>query len=150
MPVRGTKFYRQNESEVMQKLGLIPTKNSGAGWVEKEDGYNEFILSQLKSTDAESIKINKIDIEKLEYHSAVEHKIPVFVIQFIKNNDVFILARPGDLEEIATYLDTGKCNIKDIPELEDIKQKEVKIISSKLTNKKKFWEEKQKEWGKRK
>ena len=41
MVKRSTKFYRKNEAEVMQQLGLKPTKNSGAGWIEKEDGQNE-------------------------------------------------------------------------------------------------------------
>ena len=35
---RTGKFYRKNEAEVMKSLGLIPTKNSGSGWIEKEDG----------------------------------------------------------------------------------------------------------------
>ena len=65
MPKRSTKFYRKNEAEVMQQLGLKPTKNSGAGWIEKEDGQNDYIIAQLKSTDANSIKVNLRDIEIL-------------------------------------------------------------------------------------
>jgi hypothetical protein len=30
---RTTKFYRKNEEEVMESLGLKPTKNSGSGWI---------------------------------------------------------------------------------------------------------------------
>ena len=41
MGKRSTKFYRKNEEEVMRRLGFKPTKNSGAGWIEKEDGQNE-------------------------------------------------------------------------------------------------------------
>ena len=33
MPKRSTRFYRKNEREVMQSLGLKPTKNSGSGWI---------------------------------------------------------------------------------------------------------------------
>ena len=50
---RSFKFYRQNEAEVMKSLGLKPTKNSGSGWIEKEDGQNDYIICQLKSTDAQ-------------------------------------------------------------------------------------------------
>lgn len=49
---RSGKFYRKNEAEVMESLGLKPTKNSGSGWVEKEDGQSDEIICQLKSTDA--------------------------------------------------------------------------------------------------
>ena len=56
--MRSGKFYRKNEREVMKNLGLKPTKNSGSGWIEKEDGENETIIAQLKSTDSESIKVN--------------------------------------------------------------------------------------------
>lgn len=30
---RSGRFYRKNEAEVMYQLGLVPTKNSGSGWV---------------------------------------------------------------------------------------------------------------------
>lgn len=33
MNKRTGKFYRRNEEEVMESLGLKPTKNSGSGWV---------------------------------------------------------------------------------------------------------------------
>ena len=84
MPRRSTKFYRKNEADVMSALGLKPTKNSGAGWVEKEDGQNDHLIAQLKSTDAASISIKHRDIEILEANALVAHKVPVFVIQFFR------------------------------------------------------------------
>ena len=33
MAKRSTKFYRQNEAEVMKQLGFEPTKNSGGDYV---------------------------------------------------------------------------------------------------------------------
>ena len=59
---RSFKFYRKNEEEVMGALGLKPTKNSGSGWIEKEDGQNDYLICQLKSTDAQSIKVNQKDM----------------------------------------------------------------------------------------
>lgn len=91
---RGTKFYRRNEAEVMQRLGLRPTKNSGAGWIAKEDGESEDILCQLKSTDHQSISVKQVDLRQLENHAAVSHKIPVFAIQFLNTGEVWILAKP--------------------------------------------------------
>lgn len=104
MVKRSTKFYRKNEAEVMQALGLRPTINSGAGWVEKEDGANDDVLCQLKSTDARSIRIDKKDIEALEIHAAQSGKAPVFAVQFLRDGSLYLLMRPGFLGQIARGL----------------------------------------------
>lgn len=111
MPKRSGKFYRQNEAEVMKRLGFKPTKNSGSGWIEKEDGQNDFLIAQLKSTDAMSIRIQQKDINILEENAAVAHKVPCFVIQFLNNGDVFVMARPSDFPQVAQYMDTGACQL---------------------------------------
>ena len=49
MQKRSTKWYRKNEAEVMHRLGLKPTKNSGAGWIEKCDGENEHFLCEVQT-----------------------------------------------------------------------------------------------------
>ena len=105
---RSGKWYRKNEQEVMRQLGLEPTKNSGSGWIEKEDRQSEHILCQLKSTDANSIKIEKKDLDTLDYNCIVAHKLPVFAIQFIQSNQVYLVLKPELLEEIANFLKTGK------------------------------------------
>lgn len=105
---RSGKFYRNNEREVMRSLGLEPTFNSGSAWIEKEDGQNENIICQLKSTDANSIKINKNDLDTLEYNSLVEHKLPVFAIQFLQTNEVYLVLRPEDLKDVVKFIKTGK------------------------------------------
>lgn len=108
MAKRSGKFYRKNEAEVMKRLGFKPTKNSGSGWIEKEDGENEHCLCQLKSTDAKSISINKLDIDKLLYHASVSKKLPIFAIQFIEEDEVYLLVKPDDLIDIAKYVETNK------------------------------------------
>ena len=105
---RTGKFYRKNEKEVMESLGFKATYNSGSGWIEKEDGQNEFIICQLKSTDAQSIKVNQKDLRILEYNANVSHKIPVFAIQFLNTNEVWVMAKPEQLEDISEYLKTNK------------------------------------------
>ena len=104
---RSTKFYRKNEAEVMESLGLKPTKNSGSGWVEKEDGQNDYVICQLKSTDAQSIKVNQSDIRILEKNAMVAHKIPVFAIQFLNTGEVWLMAKPEDFTSVAEYIETG-------------------------------------------
>lgn len=113
MNKRSTKFYRKNEEEVMKAIGLKPTKNSGAGWIEKEDGQNEYLICQLKSTDARSISVKQDDLHTLEYNACVSHKIPVFAIQFLNSNEVWVMAKPQDIAEVAKYIETGKCEVSD-------------------------------------
>lgn len=105
---RSGKFYRKNEQEVMRSLGLEPTPNSGSGWIVKEDGVTDDLICQLKSTDANSIKINKNDLDTLEYNSLVEHKLPVFVIQFLQTNEVYLVLKPEDLKDVVKFIKTGK------------------------------------------
>ena len=107
MMKRSFRFYRKNEADVMKSLGLKPTKNSGSGWVEKEDGLSDAVLCQLKSTDKESIKLNKRDIDVLNYNAGVCHKMPVFAIQFLQSNEVYLLVKPSMLCDLSKYIDTG-------------------------------------------
>lgn len=111
---RSGKFYRKNEADVMKRLGLKPTKNSGSGWIEKEDGQSENVICQLKSTDAESIRIHKKDLDVLGYNAAVAHKLPVFAIQFLQSDEVFLLVKPNMLCEVAQYIETGEYTAKDV------------------------------------
>ena len=147
---RSGKFYSKNEKETLTKLGLRPIPFSGAGWVEKEDGENENVLIQLKSTEASSYRIDMLDIKKLEYHSSVSHKIPVFIVQFLKHDKIYALVNLEDLEELNEALNGKKkketVKIK-IEEDEPIKRK---IISSSQKSRNKFFEEREKQYGKRK
>lgn len=104
---RSGKWYRNNEAKLMRMFGLEPTPNSGSGWIVKEDGQSEDVICQLKSTDASSMKIQLQDIQKLEYNAIVAHKLPVFAIQFIQNDDIYLLVKPTDLVDLAHYINTG-------------------------------------------
>ena len=105
---RSGKFYYRNEREIMERLGLSQVSGSGNGWIAKEDGESDDILCQLKSTDAQSIRIRKLDIDKLNYHATVSHKLPVFAVNFLSDNSVYLLVSPESLLEVVEYLDTGK------------------------------------------
>lgn len=101
---RSGKFYRKNESDVMKELGLEPTPNSGSGWIIKEDGQNDYLICQLKSTDAQSIKINQKDIRILEKNAVTAHKIPIFCIQFLNTGECWLMAKPEQFIEVAEIL----------------------------------------------
>lgn len=113
MPGRSGRFYYKNEAEVMESLGMKQVPGSGNGWVAKEDGENEHVLCQLKSTDANSISVHKLDLDKLQVHAFTDKKIPVFAIQFLKSNEIYLLVRPEELQEVAEYIDTGIYSCED-------------------------------------
>lgn len=104
---RSGKFWYKNEKDVMKELGLKQVPGSGNGWVSKEDGENERVICQLKSTDASSISVKKIDIDRLEYHALVSKKLPVFAIQFMSTGQVYLLMKPLDVPEVAEFIETG-------------------------------------------
>ena len=153
---RSGKFYRKNEAEVMLSLGLNPTKNSGSGWIEKEDGQSEDVICQLKSTDANSIKVNKKDLDVLSYNAAVTHKLPVFAIQFLQSSEVYLILKPEMLCEAAKYIETGEYESAnefvgiDLSEHEDMTACTKKVVKSssnarerfKIENERKFKKEK--------
>lgn len=135
MPKRSGKFYYKNEREVMESLGLKQVPGSGNRWdTSKEDGENDFILCQLKSTDAQSIRVQQVDIRKLEEHAALSQRFPVFAIQFLNTGEVWLMAKPDDFADVANYIKTGKCDKPKEPIVNTVETKtkvtKKKIVSS--------------------
>lgn len=141
---RSGKFYYRNERETMEMLGMRQVPGSGNGWVAKEDGENEHLLCQLKSTDGNSIGVKKIDIDKLLLNAETEHKLPVFAVQFLKSGEVYLLVRPIDIEEVAEYLDTGvvkRSEEDDIIEVKKVKATKKPVVRSSESARERFKEE---------
>lgn len=113
----------------MKKLGLRPVPGSGCGELHKEDGENDYILCQLKSTEALSIKIDKLDVEKLLYHAELVNKIPLFAIQFL-NGPILLATVPEELGNISKYLNEGLFERKQIEIYEPPKQKQVNKVEA--------------------
>ena len=149
---RSGKFYRKNEKEVMETLGLKATYNSGSGWIEKEDGQNDYLICQLKSTDAQSIKINQKDIRILEYNASVEKKIPIFAIQFLNTGEVWLMSKPEDYISVSEFLETGKTQRpeNDIIVINETKKRKTKIIKSSGNAREEFKKEQEKRYDKTK
>lgn len=140
---RSGKFYYRNERETMEMLGMRQVPGSGNGWVAKEDGENEHLLCQLKSTDGNSIGVKKIDIDKLLLNAETEHKLPVFAVQFLKSGEVYLLVRPIDIEEVAEYLDTGvvkRSEEDDIIEVKKVKATKKPVVRSSESARERFKE----------
>ena len=138
----------------MKSLGLKPTKNSGSGWTEKEDGISDAVICQLKSTDKESIKLNKRDIDVLNYNAGVCHKMPVFAVQFLQSNEVYLLVKPDMLTDIAKYIETGTYTSQndfldlDVSDTEETAVKAKRKIKSSSSARIRFNEENEKKFKK--
>lgn len=100
MPKRSGKFYSQNEKRTLKALGLTPAPASGAGWVAKEDGENETLMVQLKSTDSLSYRISRLDMKKLEFHAEVSNKVPVFLVQFLKDDRLYAIVDVNNIDDL--------------------------------------------------
>lgn len=139
----------------MKDLGLKPASGSGNGWIEKEDGENDHIIAQLKSTDKTSYKITQLDLEKLEYHANIANKVPMFIIQFLNEDTRYALMAIEDIPLVAQYINTGEVEMPTREPLfnpEDVtpkKSSKPKIGSSKSARDK-FNKDKQKAWEERK
>lgn len=148
---RGKEYYK-NEARVMELLGMKQVPGSGNGWISKEDGENEEVLAQLKSTDKNSITVDHLEIEKLLYHAAVCKKLPAFIIQFLKSDDIFLLIKPVDLVGIVKFLETGvyedDSNI-DVPIASDLEAQGSPKKMIKSGNRGKYWNKRQKEYEKK-
>lgn len=127
MAKRSTRFYRKNEVEAMHRLGINPTINSGAGWIQKEDGESDLFLCQLKSTDNKSISVKQEDINALEYHACISHKIPIFALQFLTTDSVYVMIPEEEFKEYQEY--------KKAKQNETFSQKSVDIEEEKEYNK---------------
>lgn len=149
MKKRTGKFYFRNEKELLSRLGLTPAPQSGAGDVVKEDGENERIMVQLKSTDSDSYRLQMLDVKKLEYHAEVSHKVPVFLIQFLKHDKVYAVFELDYLEDIYNSLLLKKPPPKKKEIIEEVFINR-KVIKSSKTARDKFLKENEKQYEKRK
>lgn len=145
---RSSKYYFKNEKEVMRRLGLEPVPGSGSGWIHKEDGESDLILAQLKSTDHDSYRIQQLDLDKLEYHASVANKVPVFIVQFLRTNKLYLMVEAENIEEFfnAFVKEVKPKQVLSIAE-EDKVEKATIRSSSKARNS--FFKEREERWQRR-
>lgn len=155
---RSGKFYRKNEAEVMKSLGLQPTPNSGSGWIVKEDGQSENVICQLKSTDATSIRVQKKDLDVLSYNAQVAHKLPVFAVQFLGTNEVYLLVKPEQLGEVAKFIECGVyegtanefLGVDDLTDREELAVRSDRTVKSSRSARERFAKENERKFMKEK
>lgn len=149
MRKRSGKFYSNNEKKTLESLGFVPSPMSGAGWIVKEDGENDVAMVQLKSTDLSSYRLDILDMKKLEYHAYVSNKVPIFLVQFLKQDKVYAII---DVSNIDDLFEAFNCNKK--PEYQKItkieNKNERKMIRSSKKSRDEFMKERNDKYTKRK
>ena len=110
----------------------------------------------MKSTDAQSIKVNQKDIRILEYNAEVAHKLPIFAIQFLNTGEVWLMAKPEDFTSVAEYINTNQISeaatsvFDDVEEVEDVRPRPRKKIGSSKSSRDAFYKERDKRFNKTK
>ncbi len=136
MSKRSGKFYSKNEKQTLRSLGLEPAPASGAGWVVKEDGENEALMVQLKSTGSLSYRLSRLDMKKLEFHADVSHKVPVFLVQFLKDDRLYAIVDVKNIDDLFYGLKGIKPNTTSV-DIASIKE-EIDIASTSKEKKEKI------------
>lgn len=146
---RSGKFYYRNERETLEALGFKQVPGSGNGWVAKEDGESDNTLVQLKSTENSSYAVSLLDLKKLEVHAETEHKFPLFLIQFLKQDKIYALVSIENLEDLNDMIKTGKVKERTVSVQESTTVKRKKISSSSSAIKS-YRKEQESKWQKKK
>ncbi len=146
---RSGKFYYRNERETLEALGFKQVPGSGNGWIAKEDGESDNTLVQLKSTENASYTVSLLDLKKLEVHAETEHKFPLFLIQFLKQDKIYALVSIENLEDLNDMIKTGKVKERTVSVQESTTVKRKKISSSSRAIKS-YRKEQESKWQKKK
>lgn len=146
---RSGKFYYKNERETLEALGFKQVPGSGNGWIAKEDGESDNTLVQLKSTESASYTVSLLDLKKLEVHAETEHKFPLFLIQFLKQDKIYALVSIENLEDLNDMIKTGKVKERTVSVQESTTVKRKKISSSSSAIKS-YRKEQESKWQKKK
>ena len=132
----------------MRGLGFKPAPASGAGWIVKEDGENDLAMVQLKSTDSTRYTLDMLDMKKLEYHANISHKIPIFIVQFLREDRLYAIVPVDNIIDLKDSVETGK--IKDkvtIKEPESVTSR--RLVKSSKKAREQFFEEREKKYGRK-
>lgn len=132
----------------MKGLGFKPAPASGAGWIVKEDGENDLAMVQLKSTDSTRYTLDMLDMKKLEYHANTSHKIPIFVVQFLKEDRLYAIVPVDNIIDLKDSVETGRIQDKvTIKEPEPVTSR--RLVKSSKKAREQFFEEREKKYGRK-
>ncbi len=84
---RAALIGKEGEREANHATGSKNRAGSGCGIVEKGDGINDAYLTETKTTDAESYRVQQTGLAKIEHQAAAEGRLPLLVVVFKKPVD---------------------------------------------------------------
>ena len=86
----------------------------------------------------------------------IEHKIPMFAIQFLNTGEVWLMLKPDDLPDAAEYILTGSIKENRLEQLgidleasEDLRAISHKSIKSSCSSRERFHEQQNKKYNKK-
>lgn len=121
MPTSKKNKWGKREEYLAETLGMKRQPLSGAGLFDKEDLVSKDgkTLAQIKSTEGESIKIQKQDVLKLYQHTIESRKKNAFFVLDFVDGPLLLCMTKEQLFQIAESL-FAKEEVKEVQETENI------------------------------
>lgn len=90
---------RQERALAREVLGSV-NAGSGNGWVRKGDVRAPKELWECKITSAKSFSLKHADLDKVNKQALMDGRIPIFLIEFMKQGDSFVILSKDDYMEL--------------------------------------------------
>jgi hypothetical protein len=90
---------RQERALAREVQGSV-NAGSGNGWVRKGDVRAEQELWELKITSAKSFSLKYEDLRKVYEQALVDGRIPIFLVEFMKQGESFVVLTKDDYMEM--------------------------------------------------
>lgn len=71
-----------------------------------------------------------LDMKKLEYHAAVAHKIPLFLVQFLQQDKIYAIISVDNLSDLKDIIETGSVSESKVVSNSEVEVKSRKVSSS--------------------
>ena len=90
-----------------------------------------------------------LDLKKLEFHAEVDHKIPLFLVQFLKVDKIYAGIEVSNICDLKDVIETGskKESVVKVNEEVDVRKRNVKSSSRAINS---YRKELESRWQKKK
>ena len=94
------KDSQRQERSLAKEIGGSVNAGSGNGWVRKGDVRSEQELWECKITSAKSYSLKEMDLRTVVNQATVDGRIPVFLVEFLKSGDSYVILTKDDYMEM--------------------------------------------------
>lgn len=102
-----TKDSQRQERRQATRLGGSVNSGSGNGWIRKGDVRTDNELWELKITDAKSYGLKDEELQKNINHALIDGRIPIFLIEFKKTSNRYVVMDENDYLELRERASIG-------------------------------------------